>query len=79
MGVYVIINLFAKDEPNAPDQIKAALLDARAVYLKDPGTVEWLPVQDSSNKRHFQVFEKFDSDNVSLLCIPLPPPFLEFF
>ncbi len=66
MAVIVIIEMVAKDVAGAQDRIKAGLLDAAAVYNKDPGTIEWLPVQDHADNKLFTVFEKFDSDEVSV-------------
>jgi quinol monooxygenase YgiN len=70
MGVAVLVDLLAKETPGARNRVKAALDDAAAVYTKDPGTLEWLPIQDTSDERKFSVIEKFESNEVSLQCRP---------
>ncbi|KAI8711055.1 ABM domain-containing protein [Fusarium sp. LHS14.1] len=60
---FVIVHLYAKDSPEAIASTQKALAEAAAVYTQDEGTLAWLPIQDTADKRAFAVFEKFVSED----------------
>ncbi|PSN72046.1 hypothetical protein BS50DRAFT_630136 [Corynespora cassiicola Philippines] len=63
MSFVVIVEVHAKDTPEAIDGIKRTLVDGAAVYKKEEGTLEFLPIQDSKDEKTFRVFEIFKSED----------------
>lgn len=65
MSFIVIVEVHAKDNPEAIEGIKRTLLEGATVYKKEEGTLEFLPIQDLKDEKTFRVFEIFKSEDVS--------------
>jgi quinol monooxygenase YgiN len=72
--VYTLtVHLYANDEPNSIDRIKAKLIEAARVYRKDKETVDWIVMQDVHDPRAFTIVERFENEAVCfftrILCM----------
>ncbi len=65
--VYTItVHLYANEQPDSIERIKAKLIEAARVYRKDKETVDWLVMQDVHDPRAFTIVERFENESVSL-------------
>ena len=66
--VYTLtVHLYANDNPDSIDRIKAKLIEAARVYRKDKETVDWIVMQDVHDPRAFTIVERYEKESVSFL------------
>lgn len=66
--VYTLtVHLYANDQPDSIERIKAKLIEASRVYSKDRETVSWFVMQDVHDPRAFTIVERFETEYVSSL------------
>jgi quinol monooxygenase YgiN len=64
--VYTLtVHLYANDEPESIERIKAKLIEAARVYRKDKETVDWIVMQDVHDPKAFTIVERFEQESVS--------------
>ncbi|KAF7330958.1 putative Antibiotic biosynthesis monooxygenase [Mycena venus] len=49
--------------PGKEQEMKAALKEAAATFLKDEGTLDWFAMQDTKDPNAWSVVERYDGDN----------------
>jgi quinol monooxygenase YgiN len=65
--VYTItVHLYANEHPDSVPKLKAKLIEASRVYVKDRETVNWLVMQDVHDPRAFTIVERFENEAVLL-------------
>ncbi|CAF1630365.1 unnamed protein product [Adineta ricciae] len=58
MVVTVVVHLTAKNEH--VDKVKAKLIQASRVYVKDQGTINWYVHQDATDPTKFTIVERYE-------------------
>jgi quinol monooxygenase YgiN len=62
--VYTItVHLYANDQPDSVDKIKAKLIEASRVYSKDTETLDWFVMQDVHDPRAFTIVERYEKES----------------
>ena len=61
----IVVHLYAKDDQEAIDKIKAKLVEASQVYSKDKETLAWHVMQDLKDPRKFCIVERYLKESVS--------------
>jgi hypothetical protein len=70
--VYTLtVHLYANDQPDSIDRIKAKLIEAARVYRKDKETVDWIVMQDVHDPRAFTIVERFENEGVRCVVVIL--------
>lgn len=70
--VYTLtVHLYANDQPDSIDRIKAKLIEAARVYRKDKETVDWIVMQDVHDPRAFTIVERFENEGVCCFIVIL--------
>lgn len=63
--VYTLtVHLYANDQPDSIDRLKAKLIEAARIYRKDKETVDWIVMQDVHDPRAFTIVERFAEESV---------------
>ncbi|KAF2660270.1 hypothetical protein K491DRAFT_701670 [Lophiostoma macrostomum CBS 122681] len=55
----IVVHLYAKDDKEAIEKIKAKLVEASQVYSKDRETLDWYVMQDEKDPRKFCIVERY--------------------
>lgn len=64
--VYTLVCfLHCIDDETAIAKVKAKLVEASQVYIKDKETIDWHVMQDVSDPRKFTIVERFVDEGVS--------------
>jgi len=54
----IIVHLTVKEEHT--DKVKAKLIEASRVYVKDKGTIDWFVSQDANDPTKFAIVERYE-------------------
>ncbi|KAJ3348564.1 hypothetical protein HDU83_001246 [Entophlyctis luteolus] len=73
----LVVHLYTKDDAESIAKVYAKLVEASAVYLKDPETLSWYVMQDHQDKRAFTIVERYQQ--ASSLAIHVANPFYKEF
>ena len=61
--VYTItVHLYANSDPSSIDRLKAKLIDASRVYIKDKETIDWFVMQSTQDPRSFTIVERYENE-----------------
>ncbi|KAF2646452.1 hypothetical protein P280DRAFT_415753 [Massarina eburnea CBS 473.64] len=55
----IVVHLYAKEDTESIDKLKAKLVEASEVYSKDHETLSWFVMQDVGDKRKFCIVERY--------------------
>ena len=62
----IVVHLYAKDDADSIEKLKAKLVEASQVYSKDRETLSWFVMQDVGDKRKFTIVERYLQESVGL-------------
>lgn len=62
----IVVHLYAKEDNESIEKLKAKLVEASQVYSKDRETLSWFVMQDVGDKRKFTIVERYLKESVSL-------------
>lgn len=60
----IVVHLYAKDDQDCIEKIKAKLVEASGVYSKDKETLSWFVMQDEKDPRKFCIVERYLKESV---------------
>ena len=63
----IVVHLYAKEDNESIEKLKAKLVEASQVYSKDRETLSWFVMQDVGDKRKFTIVERYLKESVSLI------------
>lgn len=76
--VYTItVHLYANSDPSSIDRLKAKLIDASRVYIKDKETIDWFVMQSTQDPRSFTIVERYENEGVRDY-LRYPPTYLTY-
>ncbi|KAK7181294.1 hypothetical protein PSPO01_12588 [Paraphaeosphaeria sporulosa] len=55
----IVVHLYAKEDEESIEKLKAKLVEASQVYSKDKETLSWFVMQDVADKRKFTIVERY--------------------
>ncbi|KAF2438649.1 hypothetical protein P171DRAFT_423992 [Karstenula rhodostoma CBS 690.94] len=55
----IVVHLYAKEDQESIEKLKAKLVEASQVYSKDKETLSWFVMQDVADKRKFTIVERY--------------------
>ncbi|KAL1606440.1 hypothetical protein SLS60_003844 [Paraconiothyrium brasiliense] len=55
----IVVHLYAKEDQESIEKLKAKLVEASQVYSKDRETLSWFVMQDVGDKRKFTIVERY--------------------
>ncbi|CAO2653868.1 Nn.00g106010.m01.CDS01 [Neocucurbitaria sp. VM-36] len=55
----IVVHLYAKDDADCIEKLKAKLVEASQVYSQDRETLSWFVMQDVGDKRKFTIVERY--------------------
>ncbi|KAJ7822481.1 hypothetical protein B0H14DRAFT_1318967 [Mycena olivaceomarginata] len=58
----IIVHFWTLPKKEAEDQMKAILKEAKATYLKDAGTLDWLVMQDPKDSTAWSIVERYQDE-----------------
>lgn len=61
----IVVHLYAKEDNESIEKLKAKLVEASQVYSKDRETLSWFVMQDVGDKRKFTIVERYLKESVS--------------
>ena len=67
----IIVHLYARADASSIASLKAKLVEASRVYVRDTETLSWLVMQDHKDPRAFTIVERYEQASV---CQPFPRP-----
>lgn len=62
----IVVHLYAKEDQESIEKLKAKLVEASQVYSKDKETLSWFVMQDVADKRKFTIVERYLKESVRL-------------
>ena len=68
----IVVHLYAKDDAESIEKLKAKLVEASQVYSKDRETLSWFVMQDVGDKRKFTIVERYLQESVRSVYPILP-------
>jgi quinol monooxygenase YgiN len=61
----IVVHLYAKEDTESIEKLKAKLVEASQVYSKDKETLSWFVMQDVADQRKFTIVERYLKESVS--------------
>ncbi|KAF2677489.1 hypothetical protein K458DRAFT_436606 [Lentithecium fluviatile CBS 122367] len=55
----IVVHLYAKEDKEAIEKLKAKLVEASIVYSRDRETLGWFVMQDVGDERKFTIVERY--------------------
>jgi quinol monooxygenase YgiN len=68
----IIVHFWTLPKKEAEDQMKAILKEAKATYLKDAGTLDWLVMQDPKDSTAWSIVERYEDEAVRVISLSFP-------